>query len=98
MSNTLFDMKKVLFALVVFLSFLHVQAQIQDQSSAGPDLYSNADKFSDSAGKLIQKEYIRVGNILNCVVEVLHFTDVINGTKVSALRFGNLQGQVELNS
>jgi hypothetical protein len=94
--TSFFDMKKVLFVLVVFLSFHHVQAQVQNLSSAEQDLYSNTEKFSDSAGRLIQKEYIRVGNVLDCVIEVLHITDVINGTKMSAIRFSDPQGRVTL--
>ena len=61
------------------------------------DLYTTrAEKFSDSAGALIQKEYIRVGNILGCVIQVVHYTDLINGAKVSALRFSDVMGKVAI--
>lgn len=57
------------------------------------DLYSNAEKFADSAGLLIQKEYIPLGHILTCNIQVVHITDMVNGTRRNALRFINSQNQ-----
>ncbi|WP_431211643.1 hypothetical protein ACQ86N_38465 [Puia sp. P3] len=73
----------------------YTQTTVQPGDEA--DLYTTrAEKFSDSAGALIQKEYIRVGNILGCVIQVVHYTDLINGAKVSALRFSDAMGKVAI--
>ena len=56
------------------------------------DLYSsNTEKFADSAGRLIQKEFVSSGHILDCTIQVVHFTDMIKGTRRNALRFVNGQ-------
>jgi hypothetical protein len=71
-------MKKIILAALILLSVHHTYAQRQDDSSAVPDLYSNAERFADSAGTLIQKEYIRVGHILACSIYLIHYTDMVN--------------------
>jgi len=90
-------MKKIVLIAVVLLSFRGVYAQTAELPAEEADLYSTrAEKFSDSTGALIQKEYIRVGNILDCVIDVVHYTDLVNGTKVSALRFSDALGKVAI--
>ena len=84
-------MKKIILTAAVLLSVSGVYAQVEDV-----DLYSKAEKFADSSGVLVQKEYIRVGNILDCVIQVVHYTDMINGAKVSALRFADALGKVAI--
>ena len=57
------------------------------------DPYSNAEKFADSAGRLVRKEYIGFGHILTYNIQVIHLTDLVNGTRRNALRFINTQNQ-----
>jgi hypothetical protein len=90
-------MKKIILIAAGLLSFWGVNAQTTVQAAEEADLYTTrAEKFSDSAGALIQKEYIRVGNILDCVIQVVRYTDMINGAKVSALRFTDALGKVAI--
>jgi len=90
-------MKKIVLTAAVVLSFLGGHAQTTVQATEDADLYTTrAERFSDSAGALIQKEYIRVGNILDCVIQVVHYTDMINGTRISALRFTDALGKVAI--
>jgi len=48
---------------------------------------SNAEKFSETSGTLIQKEFIDIGTIGSTKIQVAVFTDVISGKKSSAVRF-----------
>lgn len=48
---------------------------------------SNAEKFSAKAGTLIQTEFIEVGKVKGAEIKVVHFTDLINNTRQSALEF-----------
>jgi len=48
---------------------------------------SNAEKFSTKSGLLIQKEYLEIGSIKGVNIKVVHFTDLINNKKRSALKF-----------
>ena len=89
-------MKKIVLIAIVLLTACGVYAQTDSQASSEVDLYSKAERFSDSAGVLVQKEYIRVGNILDCVVQVVHYTDMVNGARLSALRLSNAQGRVAI--
>lgn len=83
-------MKKPLLASLLFLSFYNIHAQTIDSTFAEPDLYqSAAGRFSDSAGLLIQREFIPMGHVLDCNISVVHLTDLNGGTKMSALIFSN---------
>jgi hypothetical protein len=81
-----------LFAFFLFCQFCQAQAPGTSVGS-GPDLYSNAEHMSDSSGLLIQKEYVDVGHILSCTLEVVHFTDLLRRTSFSALRFSDAQNR-----
>jgi len=48
---------------------------------------SNAEKFSDKSGTLIQKEFIDVGDLKRCKIQIAKFTDLISNQKTSAVRF-----------
>jgi len=48
---------------------------------------SNAEKFSETSGTLIQKEVIDIGSINSTLIQVEIFTDLITGKKASAVRF-----------
>jgi hypothetical protein len=93
---------KNIFLVVVLICFHGLswaQTQQPQQTQAGQppdqeaDLYTNAEKFADSAGRLIQKEYVPSGHILSCNIQVVHLTDLVNGSRRNALRFVNNQNQ-----
>jgi hypothetical protein len=90
---------KIIILAFVFLCSLRIaqaqtlQTQAEDSQGPEPDLYSNAEKFSDSAGRLIQAVYSGSGHILECYIQVVHYTDMINGTRRNALRFFNAQNK-----
>lgn len=51
--------------------------------------FSNAEKFSDKSGILLQKEFIDLGNVGNlgkCKIQVAIFTDLISKNSVKAVR------------
>lgn len=48
---------------------------------------SNAEKFSERSGTLIQREFIDVSDLKRCKIQIVKIADLIAGTKVSALRF-----------
>lgn len=48
---------------------------------------SNAEIFSERSGSLVQREFIDVGSLKKCEIQVAKFTDLISGQKSSAIRF-----------
>jgi hypothetical protein len=42
---------------------------------------SNAEKFSERSGSLIQKEFIDIGEVKKCELKVIRFTDLVNNQK-----------------
>ncbi|WP_431244668.1 hypothetical protein ACQ9BO_10580 [Flavobacterium sp. P21] len=48
---------------------------------------SNAEKFSDKSGTVIQKEFIDVGDLKKCKIQIAKFTDLVSNQKTSAVRF-----------
>jgi hypothetical protein len=74
--------KTILFCTLSFLATLTF-AQTKEKENQ----QSNAEKFSERAGTLIQKEFINIGDIKKCELNVIHFTDLISNQKTSALRF-----------
>lgn len=48
---------------------------------------SNAEKFSSKSGTLIKKEFITIGEVKECEISVVHFTDLISKSVQSAVRF-----------
>jgi hypothetical protein len=67
-------MKRSIVSLVILLTSLSSFAQ-QDSKEK-----SNAEKFSDKAGTLIQREFTPIGSVHGCKVEVLRYKDLINGS------------------
>src|SRR4030095_15019644 len=63
-----------------FLMFAQ-QPKVKEQET------SNAEKFSERSGSLIQKEFIDIGDIKKCELKVIHFTDLVSNQKTSALKF-----------
>lgn len=78
-------MKKIqlIFALIAITlySFGQQAAKAKEQE------VSNAEKFSERAGSLVQKEFIDIGTLKKCDIQVAKFTDLISGQKSSAVRF-----------
>jgi len=61
--------------------------QLNAQSSSKEKEQSNAEIFSAKSGALMQKEFIELDKIKTCEIKVLHFTDLITGSKQSGLKF-----------
>jgi hypothetical protein len=77
-------MTKTILTLTLLVSGFATFAQqpkIKDQET------SNAEKFSERSGLLIQKEFINIGDIKKCELKVIHYTDLVSNQKTSALKF-----------
>lgn len=68
------------FIVASFATFAQ-QSKVKEQET------SNAEKFSERSGSLIQKEFIDIGDIKKCDLKVIHYTDLVGGQKTSALKF-----------
>jgi len=77
-------MKSLLFIAVITAS-LCVSAQ--DPKASKEKEQSNAERFSDKSGSLMQREFITIGEVSKCKIEVVHYKDLIDGKKISAVRF-----------
>lgn len=73
---------------VFFFSFWMI-AFAQDPAKAAEKNkeVSNAEKFSERSGTLIQKEFADVGSIKKCKIQLATFTDLISGQTSKAVRF-----------
>lgn len=78
-------MKK--FTLILALTALTSFTFAQQVAKAKEQEVSNAEKFSERAGSLVQKEFIDIGSLKKCDIQVATFTDLISGQKSSAVRF-----------
>ncbi len=78
-------MKKLLITMILTVFFFTVVAQ--QAAKTKEHEISNAEKFSDRSGSLIQKEFIDIGSLDQCKIQVAKFTDLMNGQKSSAVRF-----------
>lgn len=67
--------------LMVTMTFAQQVGKVKEQN------ISNAEKFSDRAGSLIQKEFIDIGSLKKCDIQIARFTDLIGGQTSSAVRF-----------
>jgi len=76
-------MKKPFFALllIVFSTLLHAQKEAPQKQE------SNAEKFSDKAGSLIEKEFDQVGDVAKCKIQVVTYKDLLDGHKLTAVLF-----------
>lgn len=79
-------MKKIVLILTLITTTSISFAQ-QAASKAKEQEVSNAEKFSERAGTLVQKEFLDVGVLKKCEIQVAKFTDLISGQKSSAVRF-----------
>lgn len=74
-------LKLISLILILILSFNSSLGQSKEKE------LSNAEIFSAKSGALIQKEFVKIGNIKGATIEINYFTDLITNTKQSALRF-----------
>jgi hypothetical protein len=70
-----------------FIILLAIAIHSNAQTSSKEKEQSNAEIFSAKSGALIQKEFIDLEKLKNCEIQVLHFKDLIAGSKQSALKF-----------
>ena len=76
-------MKKIIYSFLITLLCIGLNAQ----TPAKDKELSNAEVFSAKAGALMQKEFIEIGTLKKCKIQVVYFTDLISSTKQSALKF-----------
>lgn len=69
-------------ALICLFTSLSTFSQVDKEKER-----SNAEKFSDKSGTLIQKEFIDVGDVKKCKIQTAKFTDLISNQKTNAVRF-----------
>ena len=72
------------FAFIVAATLTTFAQQVAKTKETG---ISNAEKFSDRSGSLIEKEYIDIGSLKKFNIQVAKYTDLISGQKSSAVRF-----------
>ncbi len=77
-----------LFTIAAFVLCTNVSfGQAETKAKELDKEISNAEKFSDKAGTLMQKEFIDVGELKRCKIQIAKFTDLISDQKTSAVRF-----------
>lgn len=75
-------LKSVLAVVIIFIASSSLFGQVDKIKEI-----SNAEKFSDKSGTLIQKEFEDVGTIKKCQIKIARFTDLISNQKTNAVRF-----------
>ncbi len=76
-------MKRILLFSLLIVSVIQLNAQAASKEKE----QSNAEIFSAKSGALMQKEFIDLDKIKSCEIQVIHFTDLISGSKESGLKF-----------
>lgn len=74
-------MKKSIFTLLLIFTWCVGNSQTKDKE------LSNAEAFSAKVGTLMQMEFVDIGTLKGCKIQVVYFTDLISKTKQSALKF-----------
>jgi hypothetical protein len=72
---------------ILLLALITLTIQSKSQNSSKEKELSNAEIFSAKSGALMQKEFIDLDKLKSCEIQVLHFTDLISGSKESGLKF-----------
>lgn len=73
---------------ILLISLMTVFAlQLNAQAASKEKEQSNAEIFSAKSGALMQKEFIDLDKVKSCEIQVIHFTDLISGSKESGLKF-----------
>lgn len=78
------NFKKTILVIVVLLSTINFSF---GQTETKAKEVSNAEKFTDKSGTLIQKEFSDVGDLKKCKIQIAKFEDLISNQKTSAVRF-----------
>lgn len=76
-------MKRILLFSLLIVSAIQLNAQAASKEKE----QSNAEIFSAKSGALMQKEFIDLDKVKSCEIQVIHFTDLISGSKESGLKF-----------
>lgn len=78
-------MKKITLNVVILMLTLNSFGQQIAKDKVNEQ--SKAEIFSERVGSLVQKEFIDIGRLKKCNIQVAKFSDLINGTKFTAIRF-----------
>ena len=67
-------MKKIIYSFLITLLCIGLNAQtpVKDKE------LSNAEVFSAKAGALMQKDFVEIGTLKKCKIQVVYFTDLIS--------------------
>jgi hypothetical protein len=79
-------MKRQLLTLLAIAIAIVASAQVKTIKET-EKAQSKAEIFSEKSGSLIQKQFIDVGKLKSCKIQVAVFTDLISNQKTSAVRF-----------
>jgi len=74
----------ILIVLIFGTTTLFAQAQ---QKKEQEQEQSNAEKFSTKTGTLLEKEFVKIGEVKEAQISVVYYTDLINNTKDKAVKF-----------
>lgn len=76
--------KRTLLIIIVSLTAINLS---YGQNETKSKEVSNAEKFSDKSGTLIQKEFLDVGDLKKCKIQIAKYEDLISSQKTNAVRF-----------
>lgn len=74
--------RNLIAACFVCLWSLSASAQVDKEESK-----SHADQFTAKSGRLLKKEFVKVGKVKNAEIQVLNYLDLMTDEGVSVLRF-----------
>jgi len=74
---------KHLMTILLCCFFINVFAQADESKKD----VSKTEAFSSKSGSLIQKEFILIGEIKGCKIQVMTVSDLINNASIKSLRF-----------
>ncbi|MFX1707013.1 hypothetical protein SAMN05660461_6161 [Chitinophaga ginsengisegetis] len=80
-------MKKVIFILIIIAPFYPACSQTAKPDTDLKEQKSKAELFSNKSGSLIQKQFMDIGSLRGCLIQVAQFTDLIGGETTKAVRF-----------
>ena len=80
-------MKRTFITLLTILLGTTVFSQVKTVKEENEKSQSKAETFSEKSGSLIQKQFIDVGKLKSCTIQVAIFTDLITNQRTSAVRF-----------
>lgn len=80
-------MKKQLITLLAIAFTTIAIAQTKSAKEEVEKSQSKAEIFSEKSGSLIQKQFIDIGKLKSCNIQVAVFSDLLSNLKTSAVRF-----------